>query len=67
MQKKQVIAALKAQYEDEAALQARLARFVNDGYDFRDIEIRWMMNYPRAGQKTAVASTLKRLPASSKR
>ena len=54
IQKKQVIAALKAQYEDEAALQARLARFVNDGYDFRDIEIRWMMNYPRAGQKTAV-------------
>lgn len=53
MQKKQVTAALKAQYEDEAALQAKLARFVNDGYDFRDVEIRWMMNYPRNGQKTA--------------
>ena len=53
-QKKEVASALKAQIEEEIAKQQKLARFVNDGYDFRDVEIRWMMNYPRSGQKTAV-------------
>ncbi len=53
LQKKQVATALKATIEEEATLQAKLARFVNDGYDYRDVEIRWMMNYPRNGQKTA--------------
>jgi hypothetical protein len=52
-QKKEVASALKAQIEEEIAKQQKLARFVNDGYDFRDVEIRWMMNYPRNGQKTA--------------
>ena len=32
----------------------RALYFKDDGYDFRDVEIRWMMNYPRNGQKTAV-------------
>jgi hypothetical protein len=54
LQKKQVATALKATIEEEATLQAKLARFVNDGYDFRDVEIRWMMHYPKTGQKTAV-------------
>ena len=53
-QKKEVASALKAQIEEEIAKQQKLARFVNDGYDFRDVEIHWMMNYPRSGQKTAV-------------
>ena len=54
LQKKQVATALKATIEEEATLQAKLARFVNDGYDFRDVEIHWMMHYPKTGQKTAV-------------
>jgi hypothetical protein len=53
-QKKEVAAALKAQIEEEIAKQQKLARFVNDGYDFRDVEIRWMMHYPKNGQKTAI-------------
>ena len=53
-QKKEVASALKAQIEEEIAKQQKLARFVNDGYDFRDVEIRWMMNYPKTGQKTAI-------------
>ena len=53
-QKKEVAAALKAQIEEEVAKQQKLARYVNDGYDFRDVEVHWMMNYPRNGQKTAV-------------
>lgn len=54
LQKKQVATALKATIEEEATLQAKLARFVNDGYDYRDVEVRWMMHYPKNGQKTAV-------------
>ena len=54
LQKKQVATALKATIEEEATLQAKLARFVNDGYDYRDVEIRWMMHYPKTGQKTAI-------------
>jgi hypothetical protein len=54
LQKKQVATALKATIEEESTLQAKLARYVNDGYDFREVEVRWMMNYPRNGQKTAV-------------
>jgi Fe-S cluster assembly scaffold protein SufB len=53
-QKKEVAAALKAQIEEEVAKQQKLARYVNDGYDFCEVEVRWMMNYPRNGQKTAV-------------
>ena len=54
LQKKQVATALKATIEEEATLQAKLARFVNDGYDDREVEIRWMMHYPKTGQKTAI-------------
>jgi len=54
LQKKEVAAAMKAQMDEEFTKQVKLARLVNDGYDYRDVPIRWMMNFPSVGMKTAV-------------
>ncbi len=54
LQKKEVASAMKAQIDEEQIQQQKLARFVNDGYDYRNVDIRWMMNYPRSKQKTAI-------------
>lgn len=54
MHKKQVASAIKAQMEEELALQAKLARFVNDGFNFKEVEIRWILDTPRKGLKTAM-------------
>lgn len=51
-QKKQVMAALKAREEDAKNEVVKLARYVTDGCDYRDIECSWIMNFPRVGQKT---------------
>lgn len=52
-QKKEVASALKAQIEEEIAKQQKLARLVNDGYDYQEVPISWTMNSPSAGMKTA--------------
>lgn len=52
LKKKQLAADLKAEMDTAAADAARLARWVNDEYDFRMVDCEIMLNSPREGQKT---------------
>lgn len=51
-QRKQVAAAIKAQIEEQSATVQRLARFVNDGYEFKNVNCTVLLDYPQKGQKT---------------
>jgi hypothetical protein len=52
LKKKQLVSDLKAEAEAMAADAARLARYVNDEYDFRMVDCEVMLDSPQAGQKT---------------
>ena len=53
-EKKRVAAGFKDEIETGTEKLQRLSRYVRDGFDYRDVEIDWMMNYPRVGLKTAI-------------
>jgi hypothetical protein len=52
LKKKQIAADIKAETDAANADAARLARWVNDEYDFRMIDCEVMLNSPGEGQKT---------------
>jgi hypothetical protein len=52
--KKQLTADLKAEQETAAAEVQKLARWVNDEYDFRMIECELKLNSPKAGMKEII-------------
>jgi hypothetical protein len=54
LKKKQLSADIKAETDAANADSARLARWVNDEYDFRMIECEVTLDSPTAGQKTLV-------------
>ena len=54
LDKKALATAMKERIEAQEALCAKFARWVRDGYDFREVEVRWEMNTPRIGIKTAI-------------
>lgn len=53
LKKKQLASDIKAEAEALAADVAKLARWVNDEYDFRMVDCEVMLDSPTAGQKTA--------------
>jgi hypothetical protein len=52
--KKQLMADLKAEQETAAAEVQKLARWVNDEYDYRMLDCMWHLHLPRNGMKTLV-------------
>lgn len=52
LKKKQVTADLKAEAENIAARIGKLSRWVNDGYDFREIQCKIVFNDPKNGTKS---------------
>ncbi len=54
LKKKQLMADIKAEAEEGASAVARLARWVNDGYDFRMIDCEVQYDRPKRGQKRIV-------------
>ena len=52
LKKKQLAADIKAETDKVTAEVAKLARWVNDGYDFREIQCLIRFNDPRNGKKT---------------
>ena len=53
LEKKAQATAMKERIETEQALAQKFARLVRDKYDFRDVEIEWLMHVPVNGKKTA--------------
>lgn len=54
LKKKQLMADIKAEAEEGASAVVRLARWVNDGYDFRMIDCEVQYDRPKRGQKRIV-------------
>lgn len=52
LKKKQMAADLKSELDTATAETARLARWVNDEYDFRMVDCEVILDSPEAGQKT---------------
>ena len=52
LKKKQLAADIKSEIDSANADAARLARWVNDEYDFRMVECEVILNSPIVGQKT---------------
>ncbi len=52
LKKKQLAADIKAETDAATADAARLARWVNDEYDFRMVDCEIMYDSPQVGQKT---------------
>lgn len=52
LKKKQLAADIKSEMDAATADAARLARWVNDEYDFRMVDCEVMLDSPTAGQKT---------------
>ena len=54
LRKKEVVSALKAQAETQNAEISRLSEFINNGYEYRDVECFISYNVPEAGLKTII-------------
>jgi hypothetical protein len=54
LKKKQMMADIKSEIDDANAYAARLARWVNDEYDFRNVECEVTFDTPSPGWKTIV-------------
>jgi hypothetical protein len=53
-QKKQVDADLKARIEAAGGEIIRYSRLVTNGYDYRQTECKWHMNFPHSGYKSLI-------------
>lgn len=52
LKKKEVASKIKAEIEENLKDINVLAKKVNDGYEFRDVEVDYIMDSPKAGLKT---------------
>ena len=54
LKKKQIMADLKSEADTAASDSAKLARWVNDGFDYRQIDCEVVFHAPREGYKTLI-------------